>query len=156
MSSHPLSLGALTSTFSAPAGIVSLASVWCLGELPLSFSSSIFVTYVLSTSSFGLEFIADDPPALQQSVAGVATFSDGPALLLLLQSTGNVASVMICTLRAFSLFGRLPRPPVTSSVFRYLVTLVRVCSPLQLHPAPCPRGYLSWLSALVTPPMAFP
>ena len=43
------------------------ASAWCLGEgLPLSFSSSVFVTYVLSSSSFGLEFIADDPPALQQ------------------------------------------------------------------------------------------
>ena len=36
----------------------------CLGEvLPLS-SSCVFVTYVLSNSSFGLEFIADDP-ALQ-------------------------------------------------------------------------------------------
>ena len=43
------------------------ASAWCLGEgLPLSFSSSVFVTCVLSSSSFGLKFIADDPLALQQ------------------------------------------------------------------------------------------
>ena len=43
------------------------ASAWCLGgSLPLSFSSSVFVTYVLSSASFGLGFIADDPPALQQ------------------------------------------------------------------------------------------
>ena len=43
------------------------ASAWCLGEgLPLSFSSSVFVTYVLSSSSFGFEYIADDPLALQQ------------------------------------------------------------------------------------------
>ena len=78
------------------------ASAWCLSEgLPLSFSSSVFVTHVVSCSS-GLEFIADDPPALQNSnshsVAGVATFSDGPALPLLLQYTGNLASVMLFTL----------------------------------------------------------
>ena len=40
------------------------ASAWCLGEGLLL--SSVFVTYVLSSSSFGLEFIADDPPALPQ------------------------------------------------------------------------------------------
>ena len=43
------------------------ASAWCLGEgLPLFFSSSIFITRVLSSPSFGLKFIGDDPPALQQ------------------------------------------------------------------------------------------
>ena len=43
------------------------ASAWCLGEgLPLSFWLSIFVTCVLSSSSFGLEFNGDDPPALHQ------------------------------------------------------------------------------------------
>ena len=41
------------------------ACAWCRGEgLSLSFSSSVLITYVLS--SFGLEFVGDDSAALQQ------------------------------------------------------------------------------------------
>ena len=69
LSFPPLSLGALILTFCVPARIVFFTRP-VPGVLvkvpPLSFSSSVFVTYVLSSSSFGLEFIADDPPALQQ------------------------------------------------------------------------------------------
>ena len=79
------------------------ASAWCLGEgLPLSFSSSVFDTYVLSSSCFGLEFIADDPPALQQFNLALRRWCrhllGWHSASLLLQYTGNLASVMLCTL----------------------------------------------------------
>ena len=60
LSSLPLSLGALTSTFSAPAWIVFFTRpmlVALVNVSLLSFSSSVFVTNVLSSSSFCLEFI---------------------------------------------------------------------------------------------------
>ena len=58
---------------------------------------------------------------------------------------------------------RLPSPsdhghcvPALLVCAGFLVTLARVCSPLFLHPASCPHGHLSWLSALITPPVACP
>ena len=79
-------------------GLFYQASAWCLGEgLPLSFSSPVFVTYVLSSSSFGLEFICDGPSALHQFNLALRRWC-GPALPLLLQCTGNLALVMLCTL----------------------------------------------------------
>ena len=106
MSFPPLSLGALTSTSFVPVEIVfftrPVLGAWCLGEgLPLSFSSSVFVTYVLSSSSFGLEFIADDPPALQQFNLALRRWCRhllGWPLPLLLRYTGNLALVMPFTL----------------------------------------------------------
>ena len=109
------------------------ASAWCLVEgLPLSFSSSVFITYFLSSSSLGLEFIADDPPALQQFNFALRRWCRH---LLRWPSASPVAAVHwelgigdvqhLALGRAFSLFARLcavdhasPRPPVTSSVFR--------------------------------------
>ena len=139
------------------------ASAWCLGEgRPLSFSSSVFVTYVLSSSCFGLEFICDDPPALQQPNLALRRWCRH----LLGWPSASAVSVMLCTLPlgALSRFSGAcvlsTTPPLRSlpvcSGSGYMVTLVRVCSPLFLPPAPCPRGYLSWLSALVTPPVALP
>ena len=78
-------------SFLASTSILSAGQCRCLGEgLPLSFSSSVFVINVLSSSSLGLELICIDLPALQQfNLALVATSSDGPTLPLLLQCTGN-------------------------------------------------------------------
>ena len=75
------------------------ACAWCRGEgLPLSFSSSVFVTYVLSSSSFGLEFVGDDSRhfsnSTSHSVAGAVIFLGGPVLLLSQQSTGSWVSPM--------------------------------------------------------------
>ena len=159
----PTLSGALTSTFSAPAGIVSFTRPLLGALVKVSFSPS------------RLPFSSPDPPALQQFNLALRrwcrTFSDGPALHLLLQY-GNLASVMLCTLPlgALSRFSelvccrpRLPSPsghcqcvPALLLCVRYVVTLVRGCSSLFVHPAPCPRGYLSWLSALVTPPVVLP
>ena len=138
-------------------------------KVSLSPSSSVFVTHVLSSSSFGLEFIADDPPALQQfnlalrhwcrHLLGWPRASPVAAVHWKL-GTGD--ALHLAFRRAFSLFGRLcavdhasPHFQCVPTFFVCAANLVRVCSPLQLQPTPCPRGYLSWLSALVTPPMAF-
>ena len=143
------------------------ASAWCLGEgLPLSFSSSVFVTYVLSSSSFGLEFVADDPPAIQQFNLALRRC----CRQLLGCPSASLTAAVHCELgigdalhlalgRAFSLFGRLcavdrasPRPRVTSSVFRLSSSaLGHTGARLLSNPTPS-----RWLSALVTPPMAFP
>ena len=108
------------------------ASAWCVGEgLPLSFTSSIFVT-VLSSSSFGLEFIGDDHPALQQFNLALRRWCRH---LLGWPSASPVAAahwelvigdaLHLALGRAFSLVERLcavdhasPRPPVTANVFR--------------------------------------
>ena len=107
------------------------ASAWCFGEcLPLSFSSSVFVTCVLSSSSFGLEFIADDPPAFQQFNLALRRLVSplsrlAQRFLLLLRYTGNLALVMPFTLPLARLLAfralvdhASPRRPITSSVFR--------------------------------------
>ena len=93
------------------------ASACCLGEgLPLSFSSSVFVTFVLSSSSFSLEFIGDDPPALQQFNLALRRWCRH---LLGWPSASPVAAVYwklgtgdahrLAPWRAFPLFGRLSR-----------------------------------------------
>ena len=145
------------------------ASAWCLGEgLPLSFSSSVFVS-----SSFGLEFIADDPPALQQfnlalcrwcrhllgwpSASAVAAvyweLGIGDALHLAL---GRAFSPVRCRPRLSSSSGYCQCFPALFRYARHLVALVPTHSSLSLHPAPWPRGYFSWLSALVTPSVVLP
>ena len=75
------------------------ASAWCLGEgLPLSVSSSIFVTYVLCSSSFGLEIIGDDLFALQQLNLALRRWYrhllGWPRAPLLQQCTGNLVLAM--------------------------------------------------------------
>ena len=104
-SSPPLSLGALTSTFSAPAMIVSFTRpvLGALVKVSLSpsllpFSSPMFSRALLLVSSSMLTILLPSSNSCSHSVAGVATFSDGPAPPLLLQFTGNLASVMLCTL----------------------------------------------------------
>ena len=109
---------------------------------------------------FGLEFIADDPLALQQSPV-----SDGPALAQLLQLTGNLASVMLCTLPLGALSHFTGACVLSTTPLLALRSLpvcpvllicappVRTCSPLFLHPAPCPCGCLS---TLVTPLVVLP
>ena len=149
------------------------ASARCLGEgLPLSFSSSVFVTYVLSSSSVGLEFIADDSPALQQFNLALRRWCRH---LLGWPSASPVAAVHwelgigdalhLALGRAFSLFGRLcavdhasPRPP--TSVFRLsssALTWSNWCaSALHFYSIPLPAHVGISTSTLVTPPMAFP
>ena len=114
----------------------------------LPFSSPMSSRALLLVLSSLLTILPPFSNSTSHSVAGVVTTSDG-----------NLASVMLCTSpwggRLCAVGHASPRPPVTPSVFRlssswvwFLVTLVRVCSPLFLHPAPCPRGHLSCLSSL--------
>ena len=179
MFSLPPFLGTLTSISSVLAGIVS-STRSLLGALVkvsfspfgIVFSSPIFspVRHLVSSSMVMILLPSSSPTS--HSVAGVATFMDGPAPLPL-QCTGNLASVMALHLalgRAFSLFGRLclvdlasPRPPVTASIFRLSSSAQSTWShwcASALHalsiPLPAPRGYLSWLPALVTPSVVLP
>ena len=55
--------------------------------------SSVFVTHVLSSSSFGLEFVGDDSAALQQQPL-VPSGAACPVLLLSQQFTGSLALAM--------------------------------------------------------------
>ena len=95
--------------------------------LPLSFSSSIFITYVLSSSSFGLEFF------LLPSVVDALRLALG---------------------RAFSLFGRLCAVdhsglrqclPALFRRARCMVALVRVCPSLPFHPVEGQTAWGVWL-----------
>ena len=79
------------------------ASAWCVGEgLPLSFSSCVFVTYVLWIFSFDLEFIADDPPAFQQFNLAHRRWCrhllGWPCASPVAAVHWDLASVMLCTL----------------------------------------------------------
>ena len=67
-----------------------------------------------------------------------------------------VRALVCCRPRLPSPSGHCQCVPALPICAGYVVTLVRICSPLFHHPAPCPRGYFSWLSALVTPPVALP
>ena len=62
----PLSLGVLTLTWSALVVIASSTKLAPGVVAKVCISLSPFVTYVLSSSSFGLEFFGDDSAALQQ------------------------------------------------------------------------------------------
>ena len=91
----PLSLGALTSTFCAPAGIVSftrpvpgvLVKV-SLSPFLLPFSSPMSSRALPLVLSSSLTILPPFSNSTWLSVAGVVTSSDGPALPLLLQYTG--------------------------------------------------------------------
>ena len=143
LSSHPT----FTSTFSAPAGrLFHQASAWSL-----CFSSSVFVTYFLSnSSSFGLEFIADDPLALQQfnhtlrrwcrHLLGWPSASD---IAVIYWKFGIGDALHFALGRGFSLSGRLcvcqPRFPSPSGHSF-------------LHAVPCRHGFLSRFSTFVPLP----
>ena len=157
LSSPPLSLGALTSTFCAPAGIVSFTRPvpgvlvkasslllffrfrhLCTQALPLGLSTSLTILPPFSNST-------------SLSVAGVVTSSVGDALHLALERAFSPGACVLLT---------TPRPPITATVFRLSSSAVGswshwCASALFLHPASC-HGHLSWLFALVTPPVALP
>ena len=177
LSSLPPFLGALTLILSVLAGIVSFTKP-VLGALvkvslspfPLLFSSPMFSrAHPLVLSSL-LTILPPFSNSTSHFVAGVATFSDGPALPLLLQCIGNLALVMLCTLPShvhsrFSVVCALlttpllaPRSlPVCSRALFFLRKVhghTGACLPFApFHPTPWPRWYLSWLSALVSQPM---
>ena len=105
MSSLPLSLGALTSSFSAPVEVVFFTRpvLGVLVKVSLSpsrlpFSLLMFSQVPLLVLSSLLTILLPSSSSTLHSVAGVATFSDGPALPLLLQFTGNLALVILFTL----------------------------------------------------------
>ena len=109
------------------------SSAWCHGEgLPVTFALSVFIAYVLSSASFGLEYIGDDPAALLQFNLSLRRWC---RQLLGWPRASPVAAVhwelgigdalRLVYGRAFSLFGRLsamvqngPRSPLPSSIFR--------------------------------------
>ena len=108
----------------------------------LPFSSLMFSRVLLLVSSSLLIILLPLSSSTSHSVPGVATFSDGPTLPLLLQYTWNLASVMLCTLPldALSRFSgacvcrpRLPWPsghcqcvPALLLCARYVVTGARL------------------------------
>ena len=109
------------------------SGAWCHGEgLPVTFALSVFIAYVLSSASFGLEYIGDDPAALLQFNLSLQRWC---RQLLGWPRASPVAAVhwelgigdalRLVYGRAFSLFGRLsamvqngPRSPLPSSIFR--------------------------------------
>ena len=150
LSSLPLSLGALTSTFTAPAEIV----------------------FPFSNSSFGLEFTADDPPALQQFNLALRRWWHHllgwpSASLLQCWELGIGDAVHLALGHAFSLFGRLcavdhasPRPPVTANVFRLSSSAPGTWSNLCAHVLFVIKFslllYLWWLCCASQPPQLMP
>ena len=81
----------------------SLSPGKCLVKVSLSpsllpFSSPTFSRALLLVSSSLLMILLPSSSSTSHSVVGVATFSDGPVLPLLLQYIGNLASVVLCTL----------------------------------------------------------
>ena len=114
-------------------------------SLPLSFSSSVF-TNVLSSSTFGLEFTADDPPspsAVQPctpSLVSTPSWIRGSPIVAVHWERG----IGVCA-------------PVTANVFRALlvcakyVTLVRVCSPSRSLPTGSPSSLHWWRSWSTVP-----
>ena len=158
LSSLPLSLGTLTLTFSAPAEIVSFTrpvlGAWVKVSLSpslLPFSSPMFSRALLLVSSSLLMILLPFSSSTSHSVAGVAAFSDGPALLLVAAVHWEIGiddALHLALGRVFSLFGRLcavdhasPRPPVTAGVFRLsssaLGTWSHLCASA-LHPFSIP------------------
>ena len=129
-------------------------SAWCLGEgLPLSFSSSVFVSRVLLLVFRSLlTILLPFRNSTSHSVAGAATFSDGPALpVLQYWELGIGDALHLAHGRAFLAFRALVccRPRLSSpsghcqcvpALLVCMVTLVCFCPALLLHPAPCPRG----------------
>ena len=167
MSSLPLSLGAHVDFSLLPRDrVFHQASAWC----PLSSSSSVFVIYVLSSSSFGLEFIAADPPALQQFNLALRRWcchlplfaavhwelGNGDALHFALGALSRSSGA--CVLSTMPLLA-LRSLPVCSGSPRLCKVHghTSACLLSTLSPsAPCRRGYLSWLSALVNTPTVLP
>ena len=115
------------------------ACAWCRGEgLPLSFSSSIFITYVLSSSSFVLEFVGDDSAALQQLNLSLRRWCrhllDGPVLSPVAAAHWELGigdALRFALGRAFSLFGRLCAMDHSSSPPPIPAGVSRICSSVQ-------------------------
>ena len=103
----------------------------------LPFSSPMFSRALLLVLSSLLTILLPSSNSTSHSVAGVATFSDGASPFAAVHWEPGIGDALHLALGR-ALCSGSPR-------LRWL-----------LHPAPCPRGYLSWLSALVTPPTAFP
>ena len=114
------------------------ACAWCRGEgLPLSFSSSVFVTYVLSSSSFGSEFVCDDSAALQQLNLSrrwcrhLLGWPSAFPVAAVHWELGIGDALLLALGRAFSLFGRLCAMDHSSSCPPDPASIFRLCSTVQ-------------------------